>query len=318
MPTAVWTGTLSFGLVAVPVRLFPATEPKDVRFHLYDRSGRRVRYERVVEGSEPAEPTEQAPVAEARVEAGVEAEASPAAPERTGSERPSAEPAAPVSEPLAWDDVVRGRENEFGEVVMLSREELEQARPQRSRTIDIEDFVELSDIDPVSFEKTYYAVPQSLEAAKPYVLLHRAMREADRAGIGRFVLRTKPHLVAVRPMQDVLAVETLFFGDEVRDPSAFVPGLDGVEIEQRELDLAIRLIDTLKTEWDPSAYADTYREELLRILSEKSPTAAPEATATPAVGGPSAVEELMTALRESVEAAKAKADERGSRSKRAG
>lgn len=318
MPTAVWTGALSFGLVAVPVRLFPATEPKDVRFHLYDRSGRRVRYERVVEGSEPAEPTDQAPVAEAPVEAEAEAEASPAAPERTGSERPSTEPAAPVSEPLAWEDVVRGRENEFGEVVMLSREELEQARPQRSRTIDIEDFVELSDIDPVSFEKTYYAVPQSLEAAKPYVLLHRAMREADRAGIGRFVLRTKPHLVAVRPMQDVLAVETLFFGDEVRDPSAFVPGLDGVEVDQRELDLAIRLIDTLKTEWDPSAYADTYREELLRILSEKSPTVPADSASTPVAGGPSTVEELMTALRESVEAAKAKADERGSRSKRAG
>jgi DNA end-binding protein Ku len=318
MPTAVWTGTLSFGLVAVPVRLFPATESKDVRFHLYDRSGRRVRYERVVEGLEPAEPPEQAPVAEAPVEA-EEAEASPAAPERTVFETPSAEPTTRVSEPLAWDDVVRGRENEFGEVVMLSREELEQARPQRSRTIDIEDFVELSDIDPVSFEKTYYAVPQSLEAAKPYVLLHRAMREADRAGIGRFVLRTKPHLVAVRPMQDVLAVETLFFGDEVRDPSAFVPGLDGVEVDQRELDLAIRLIDTLKTEWDPSAYADTYREELLRILSEKSPTAAAaEAASSPAAGGPSAVEELMTALRESVQAAKAKADERSSRSKRAG
>lgn len=319
MPTAVWTGTLSFGLVAVPVRLIPATEAKDVRFHLYDRSGRRVRYERIVEGSESAEAPERVSLEQRPGEVEAEAHGVSDAPERTGSDRPSAEPTTPVSEPLAWEDVIRGRENEFGEVVMLSREELEQARPQRSRTIDIEDFVELSDIDPVSFEKTYYAVPQSLEAAKPYVLLHRAMREADRAGIGRFVLRTKPHLVAVRPMQDVLAVETLFFGDEVRDPSAFVPGLDGIEIDERELELAIRLIDTLKTEWDPSAYADTYREELLRILSEKSPTAGPAETANATTAdGPSAVEELMTALRESVEAAKAKADKRGSRSKRAG
>ena len=319
MPTAVWTGTLSFGLVAVPVRLIPATEPKDVRFHLYDRSGRRVRYERVVEGSEPVEPSgADEPVAAGPSEA-EEADAPPAFAEPNAAktdERPSE--AASVSEPLAWEDVVRGRENELGEVVMLSREELEQARPQRSRTIDIEDFVELSDIDPVSFEKTYYAIPRSLDAAKPYVLLHRAMREAGRAGIGRFVLRTKPHLVAVRPMRDVLAVQTLFFGDEVRDPSAFVPGLDGVEVDDRELELAIRLIDTLKTEWDPSAYADTYREELLRILSEKAPAAAPaEPAATPAEGG-SAVEELMAVLRESVEAAKAKADKKGSRSKRAG
>jgi DNA end-binding protein Ku len=322
MPTAVWTGTLSFGLVRVQIRLIPATEPKDVRFHLYDRSGRRVRYERVVEGWEPTEPEARDPLEPAArepLQAESDAPASAARPEPTTSEAPSAEPTTQVAEPLAWEDVVRGRENESGEVVMLSRDELEQARPQRSRTIDIEDFVELSDIDPVSFEKTYYAVPQSLEAAKPYVLLHRAMREAGRAGIGRFVLRTKPHLVAVRPMQDVLAVETLFFGDEVRDPAAFVPGLDGVEVDERELELAIRLIDTLKTEWDPSAYADTYREELLRILSEKSPvTAAAEAMTAPAAGGPSAVEELMTALRQSVEAAKAKADKRGSRSKRAG
>jgi DNA end-binding protein Ku len=318
MPTAVWTGTISFGLVTVPVRLIPATEPKDVRFHLYDRAGRRVRYERVVEGSEPelAEPAEAEAEAPAEAEPAAEVATEPAARESDTSEAPAAEATTQAAKPVAWQDVMRGHENEFGEVVMLSREELDQARPQRSRTIDIEDFVELSDIDPVYFEKTYYAVPQSLEAAKPYVLLHRAMRGADRAGIGRFVLRTKPHLVAVRPMQDVLAVETLFFGDEVREPSAFVPGLDGVEVEGRELDLAIRLVDTLKTEWDPTAYADTYREELLRILSEKSPTALPAEATT--VGGPSAVEELMTALRESVEAAKSKADKRGSRSKRAG
>ena len=321
MPTAVWTGNLSFGLVAVPIRLFPATEPKDVRFHLYDRSGRRVRYERVVEGSEPPEATGYAVEPSHDEPAETEPETTPERATGTSdaTEDDHRSETSLISEPLAWDEVVRGRENEFGEVVMLSREELEQARPQRSRTIDIEDFVQLSDIDPVSFEKTYYAVPQSLEAARPYVLLHRAMREADRAGIGRFVLRTKPHLVAVRPMRDVLAVETLFFGDEVRDPSAFVPGLDGVEVDERELELAIRLIDTLKTEWDPSAYADTYREELLRILSEKSATAQPaETVETPATGGPSAVEELMTALRESVEAARAKTDTRGSHSKRAG
>ena len=264
MPTAVWTGTLSFGLVAVPVRLVPATEPKDVRFHLYDRAGRRVRYERVVDpGPEGREEPEE-PRRERCGSLPMEREPEPEARGRETSD--------PTPEPVAWDEVMRGRENEHGEVVMLSRDEIEQVRPQRSRSIDIEDFVDLADIDPVSFEKTYYAVPQSLEAAKPYVLLHRAMREAGRVGIGRFVLRTKPHLVAVRPMRDVLAVETLFFGDEVRDPTALVPGLDGVEVDDRELELALRLIETLKTEWDPAAYADTYREELLRILSEKTPT----------------------------------------------
>jgi DNA end-binding protein Ku len=309
MPTAVWTGTLSFGLVTVPVRLINATEPKDVRFHLYDRSGRRVRYERVVDAvdepagaaAEPAEagaPTGAAEASEPFADAGRE---------EPGVDSPAARPEPVGAASVAWEEIRRGRENELGEVVMLTREEFEGVRPQRSRSIEIEDFVDLADIDPVSFEKTYYAVPQSLEAAKPYVLLHRAMREAGRIGIGRFVLRTKPHLVAVRPMREVLAVETLFFGDEVRDPSALVPGLDGIEVDDRELDLAIGLIDMLKTEWDPAAYADTYREELLRILSEKEPArlaAEREPTIGAASAGSSAVEELMAKLRESVEAAK--------------
>jgi DNA end-binding protein Ku len=313
MPTAVWTGSLSFGLVNVPVRLINATEPKDVRFHLYDRSGRRVRYQRVVDvpdaaeepslADEPAEPDDVT--------------TEPAEPAASDPGRADPEPQAATSRSVEWEDVVRGRENELGEVVTISREELDQVRPERSRSIDIEDFVELADIDPVSFEKTYYAIP-SPEAARPYVLLHRAMLDAGRVGIGRFVLRTKPHLVAVRPMQQLLAVETLFFGDEVRDPAALAPDLGGVEVQERELDLAIRLIDTLTTEWNPAAYSDTYREGLLRILSEKSPTATPAPESAGSAGGPSAVEELMAALRESVEQAKARQKRPRSRSKKAG
>ncbi|MGZ8600515.1 MAG: non-homologous end joining protein Ku [Actinomycetota bacterium] len=310
MPTAVWTGTLSFGLVNVPVRLVSATEPKDVRFHLYDRSGRRVRYERVVEGPpEPVEASADEPV-RAEPEAGTARRPTIAAPEPTATQEPTSAP-----EPVAWEDLLRGQENEFGEVVMLSREEIEQVRPQRSQTIDVEDFVDLADIDPVHFEKTYYAVPRSPEAAKPYVLLHRAMLEAGRVGIGRFVLRTKPHLVAVRPMRDVLAVETLFFGDEVREPAALIPSLGGVQVDERELELAITLIETLRTEWNPAAYADTYREDLLRILAEKSPAAPPQTEPAAARTGPSAVEELMAALKESVEAAKDKQRKRTGRKK---
>jgi len=282
MPTAVWTGTLSFGLVAIPVRLIPATEPKDVRFHLYDREGRRVRQQRVVEDA-PAE------------------EAAPPQPDEQPIEGREIA-ATETRRPVAWDELMRGHETEEGDVVLVSHEEIERVRPQRSRSIDIEDFVALADIDPVHFEKTYFAVPQSPEVSRPYVLLHRAMREAARVGIGRFVLRTKPHLVAVRPMQDVLAVETLFFGDEVRDPSELMPGLDDVEVDGRELELAVRLIEELTTEWDPAAYADTYREELLRMLAEKEPTArAPQ----PAAGRrPPPVTELMAALKASVEASR--------------
>jgi DNA end-binding protein Ku len=296
MATAVWTGTLSFGLVTLPVRLFPATQPKDVRFHLYDREGRRIRYQRVVEAEvePPSERSELRPSDAARDEV-----ATPAPEE--GAATSAATRRGPVETPVAWDDVVRGVETDEGELVTVAREELERIRPERSRSIDIQDFVELEQIDPVYLDKSYYAIPTTPEATKPYVLLHHAMREAGRIGIGRFVLRTKPHLVAVRPMEKVLAVETMFFGDEVRDPSDLAPDLDGVEVDERELHLAVTLIETLKTDWDPDAYADTYREELLRMLAERTPTK--RAAEGPAPVGGSAVEELMAALRESVAAA---------------
>jgi DNA end-binding protein Ku len=295
MATAVWTGTLSFGLVTLPVRLYPATQPKDVRFHLYDREGRRIRYQRVVEtGAEPpSDWNELRPSDTARDEDTAPAREEPAA--------TSAATRGPVETPVAWDDVVRGVETDEGELVTVPREELERIRPERSRSIDIEDFVELEQIDPVYLDKSYYAIPMTPEATKPYVLFHHAMREAGRIGIGRFVLRTKPHLVAIRPMEKVLAVETLFFGDEVRDPADLAPDLDGVEVDERELDLAVTLIETLKTDWDPDAYADTYREELLRMLAERTPTKRP--AEEPAPAGGSAVEELMAALKDSVAAA---------------
>ncbi len=319
MPRAVWSGTINFGLVALPVRLFPATEPKDVRFHLYDRSGRRIRYRRVVEDDErwgaerrsSAEPMADEAVADTETED----------PDATDTGEPGEDVDEPVDMPtggsrsaggeVAWEEVARGVEDELGRVVLLSSEELERARPERSRTIDIEDFVRLQDIDPVYFEKSYYLAPSSADAVRPYVLLHRALADAGRVGIGRFVLRTRPHLVAIRPTRGVLGLETLYFGDEVREPAAVVPGLDSVEVSERELELADRLVETLQTDWDPAAYADTYREELLRILTEKEPSRAatvPGSDVSLATG--SAVEDLMRALRESVEAAK----ERGHRS----
>jgi DNA end-binding protein Ku len=291
MATAVWTGTLSFGLVTLPVRLYPATQPKDVRFHLYDREGRRIRYQRVVEaGAEPASDRNELPPSDAAMD-----EDTPAREERSGT-------TASVEKPVAWDEVVRGVETDDGELVTVPREELERIRPERSRSIDIQDFVELEQIDPVYLDKSYYAIPMTPEATKPYLLFHRAMREVGRIGIGRFVLRTKPHLVAIRPMEKVLAVETMFFGDEVRDPADLAPDLEGVEVDERELDLAVTLIETLRTDWDPDAYADTYREELLRMLAERTPTK--RAAEEPAPAGGSAVEELMAALKESVAAAK--------------
>jgi DNA end-binding protein Ku len=296
MARAVWTGSLNFGLVTMPVRLYPATEPKDIRFHLTDASGRRVHYRRFTEPArewELPEPEVPAPTASQEVEA----------------ERPHPGPQVARAEAaeVAFEDLMRGYETEDGRMVLLSREEVESARPERSRTIEIEDFVALSDIDPVYFERSYHVAPQQ-GTERPYALLLRAMERAGRIGIGRFVLRTKPHLVAIRPAGGLIGLETLFFADEVRDGRDLVWGIEGVEVSGRELAMAETLIETLKTEWNPSAYSDTYREELLRRIGEKAPIEPPaEAEAT---GSSSRVEELMQALKASVEAAKKKQKQR--------
>jgi DNA end-binding protein Ku len=290
MPRAVWTGTISFGLVNIGVRLLPATSPKDVRFHLVDERGRRVHYRRFIEddldeapsqGGEAAPHADVAGLGSEDVETGERGETSPAGEREVG-----------------YDDLRRGYETDEG-VVVLDRDEIEAARPSPSRSIDIEDFVELDDVDPVFFEKSYIVVPQR-DAEKPYAVLLRAMEDAGRVGIGRFVLRTKPHLVAIRPAGGVLGLETLFFSDEVRDGRALVHGIDDIEVSEQELQLAETLIDTLKVGWEPSRYADTYRDELLRRIAEGSPIARPGET-SPAKAR---IGELMEALKASVEEAK--------------
>jgi DNA end-binding protein Ku len=306
MARSVWTGTLSFGLVSIPVALYPATESKDVRFHLFDREGRRVRYRRVVDETYPlAEPTEgdevedeptEHPLAEPAEEEDEEAESERAA--RRGETE------------VDYQDLVRGYEVEPETFVFLEREEIERARPTPSRTIDLEHFVELEDIDPVFFEKAYYVVPAP-GAEKPYALLLEAMRQTGRVGIGRFVLRTKPHLVAIRPMDGVLGLETLFFGDEVRPVPSRVKDAGEVATGGRELEMAKQLVEMLAAEWEPSNFADEYREELLRIISDRAPERIEEErpAATSRIG------DLMDALRQSVEEAK---QARGSRPRRTG
>jgi DNA end-binding protein Ku len=303
MARAVWTGSLSFGLVTIPVRLYPATEPKDVRFHLMDSTGRRVRYRRFVQGEEPAAGWESEtpggePVHDWEPEGPAGEPAADRQPERETAARADERPQAAE---VAYEDLMRGYETEDGRVVLLTQEEVESARPERSRSIEIEDFVALSDIDPVFFEKSYHLAPQR-GGERPYLLLLQAMERAGRIGIGRFVLRTKPHLVAIRPAEGLIGLETMFFGDEVRDGRELAWGIEGLEVSERELGMAEMLIETLKTEWNPAAYSDTYREELLRRIGEKAPIEERAEAAAPGSG--SRAEELMEALKASVEAAK--------------
>ncbi|MGH2491887.1 MAG: Ku protein [Candidatus Limnocylindria bacterium] len=311
MAQAVWTGSISFGLVHIPVRLYPATQPKDVRFHLYDRrTGKRVRYERVTRAEEA--PT-FAPDPDFRHSPGeTQDDSFP-----TGASGPDwVRESTPEAQPVRPDELVRGVELAEGDLVTITDDEFVSLAPERSRTIELEEFVELAEIDPIFYEKSYHIAPvRRMGAEKPYVLLLKAMQSAGMVGIGRFVLRTKPHLVAIRPLESTLALETLFFGDEVRSPEEFAARPTDVAVSDREVKTARQLISAMATAWSPSSHADAYREELLRLLRSKSPAApapAVDATAVSDIG------DLMTALRSSVEAAKQRQKSKASPSKRAG
>jgi len=302
MGQAVWTGSISFGLVNIPVKLYPATEPKDVRFHLYDRrTGRRVRYERVTKETD-------APTFEPEPDYEEQREEAPA-------ERPTARDFDPglagsgdFARPVEREDVVRGFEMPSGDLVTVTDEELVSIAPERSRTIEIEEFVDLAEIDPVFYEKSYHVAPvRGMGADKPYALLLRAMQGAGMVGIGRFVLRTKPHVVAIRPLADALALETLFFADEVRSPAELIRGLGDVSTPDREVKTARQLITAMATKWVPEKHADDYREELLELLRSKPATGAAEEVGTAEV---SPVSDQMAALRASVDAAKRKGEKK--------
>jgi len=309
MARAIWSGSISFGLVSVPVKLFNATSPQDVRFHQFDRgSGRRVHYRRVTgEESDSGEPLEDTP------EGDWEPPTRGPEPSAGGTSTGRSEPAqGPPDKPEAvpgyeerevpYEEVVKGYEVAEGQYVMVTPEELAALRPERSRTIEIQDFVSLDDIDPVYLDRSYLVSPQRAAGAeKPYGLLLRAMQRSRRVGIGTFVLSSKAHLAAIRPREDVLVLETLFFADEVRSVSEIGYAAPPAEPSPRELDVAMRLIDLLATGWDPSRYRDAFREEVLGLIDSKAAGAGLVRVEESATPPPPGVADLMAALQASVE-----------------
>jgi len=259
MPRPIWSGSISFGLVSVPVKLFSATSPKEVRFHmLHDKDGGRIQQKRVcsIDGAE-----------------------------------------------VPWEHVIKGFELGKGRYVTIAREELEAIGPSASKAIEIEDFVELSQIDPIYYQNTYYLVPDR-GASKPYALLLLAMKRTQKVGVGRFVLRTKEYLAAVRPVGDALAVSTMLHADEVvsRDELEGLPDGHGKPGE-RELKMAEQLIGSLATAFDIRKYKDDYRERLLALLERKAEGEEIVAEA-PAEEPRGKVVSLMDALQKSLAAAK--------------
>jgi DNA end-binding protein Ku len=259
MARSIWSGSLTFGLVNVPISLYSATQDKTVHFNQLERgTSSRIRYRRVNED--------------------------------TGEE-------------VDYANIVKGHDVGGGQYVVVTREELEEIEPGRSRTIDISDFVDAADIDPIYYQKTYYLGPQSDQADRAYALLRQAMMKAGKVAIATFVMRTKQYLAAIRPDADVLVLETMFFADEVRNPVQEIEQLPtGVDLNNRDLDMAVQLIESMATAWDATVYRDTYRDRLSDLIDAKRKgrevvTEQPTATSDNVV-------DLMEALRASVEAAK--------------
>lgn len=175
-----------------------------------------------------------------------------------------------TGEQLEMADIVNGYHVGGGEYIVVTRDELRDAAPGRSETIEISDFVELSEVDPIYFRQSYYLAPKGKGADRAYALLRRAMEESGKVGIATFVLRDKEHLAAIRPGSDVLTLETMYFADEIVDAKAALDSLpDDVEANPRELEVAKQLIGALTTTWDPSRYENRYRARVEDLIEKK-------------------------------------------------
>ena len=221
---SLWTGSITFGLVNIPVKLFTAVRENDIHFHmLHDQDHVRLQRKMVC----PADGKE-----------------------------------------VHNEHVVKGYEVAPGQYVVIQQEDLEAAAPKKSHTIDLEDFVDLNQIDPVYFDRPYYVVPTE-QGTKAYRLLVEAMERSKKVGIARFVMRNKEYLCALRPVDGALVLETMHFNDEVvplKDVDVPVKS----KVDDREIKMATQLIDSLTTRFKPEKYRDTYRDAVMEIIERKA------------------------------------------------
>jgi DNA end-binding protein Ku len=255
MPRPIWSGSLSFGLVNVPVKLMSATRDRGIHFNqLHEKDHARIEVRRVCTKENVEVP---------------------------------------------WEEVARGYELDDGDVIMLTDEELDAADPKKTRTIDIEAFVDLEEIDPIYFDHPYFLVPDSNEAAvRAYHLLREVMEQSGRVAIARFVLRTKEYLVAVRARGNAISLTTMRFHDEVRGPDD-VGVARPAKAKKAQVDQAVTLIESLKRDFEPENYEDEHRKRLLAIIQRKrkgQEIEIPEEPETPA-----AAPDLMAALEASIQ-----------------
>jgi DNA end-binding protein Ku len=210
---------------------------------------------------------------------------------------------------VPWDKIEKGYEVSKGHYVMLTDEELEAAEPERSHGIDIETFVPLDEIDPVSWDKAYYVAPDSDSAHKAYELLRAAMERQKRVAIGRFVMRTKEYVVCIRPLGKAMALHTMYYPDEVRSAKDIVHLGGKVAAGKQELAMAEQLLDAMASHWEPSRFKDTFSARVLELVHKKDK--GQEIAAAPAKAAPGKVVDLMEALKATLAGQKGKGKGKG-------
>jgi len=254
-PRTMWKGAISFGLVSIPVRVFPATEEKTVRFNqLHDADGGRIKMKRTC---------------------------------------------SKCGEEIAFENIVKGYETEKDHYVILTDEDFDAVPVESSRAIDIVQFVDLEEIDPMFFKKSYYLVPEET-GVKAYSLLRKALSEDGKVGIAKVSFRDKEHLAALRFRGKTFVLETMYWPDELRADD-FEELDKKVAVRPQEVQMARSLIDNLSESWNPEAFTDEYREALLKIVAAKE---SGEVIEAPQIEQSSKVVDLMEALKASVEAVK--------------
>jgi len=262
MARAIWSATISFGLLNVPVRMFSAVSRRNIALReIRESDSARIKHRRVAEGTD---------------------------------------------EEVPYESIVKAYELSPGQYVPLGKDEMDALAPEKTRAIDVQDFVDIEEIDPMYFDSPYYLGPAD-GAEKAYSLLAAAMESSGKAAISRFVFRNKEHLAAIRASDGVLTLTTMRFHDEVVPPSEIDDALpdEKPKVAKREQEMAEQLIASLSTEFEPSSYRDEYREQLLALIERKAEgkeivaPAAEEPTATKAP-------DLMAALEESIAAVKEK------------
>jgi DNA end-binding protein Ku len=254
MPRSIWNGTIAFGLVSVPIKVYSATESKTVHFHeVHAKDGSRIEHRRLC-------------------------------PKHKGNKA------------IEYKDIVKGYEVSRGKWVELTDDEMAAAAGSRSKRLDIDHFVPAGDIAPEFYERTYYLGAQD-KAKDAYALLHAALERTERAGVGRWVFHNRERTVVVRALEEVLALHTMRFADELVDPGDFELGRVRRKPSEREVKMASSLVDGLHTDFDASDYEDSYREDVLKVVAAKAEGKNIE---PPADEEPEGADDLMAALEASL------------------